>query len=222
MKRTRHQFTPAMPVQKIVDGAVAGRMPNRLLISRLEIWMFRISPAPAALAKHPNKAFSAESVMSSRWRPPIGFGLSLQPAAVIGHVGAVHRAQRNAHRLRDRGLGHIALAQQHHLDALALHRGDLPPQRCFQLPDLLLGALTIRPPRIRQPKRIIPRALTRARKTPKKPSIQTAMEAVLDQTSLAGTRLSRLRTIQLELRNSWPNNRIVLLRSFKFAWPKKT
>ena len=42
------------------------------------------------------------------------------------------------------------------------------------------------------------------------------------QTSSAGTRLSRLRTIQLGLRNSWPNNRIVLLRSFKFAWPKKT
>ena len=76
MKRTRHQFTPAMPVQKIVDGAVAGRMPNRLLISRLEILDVRISPAPAALAKHPNKAFSAESVMFSRWRPPIGFGLS--------------------------------------------------------------------------------------------------------------------------------------------------
>jgi transposase len=24
------------------------------------------------------------------------------------------------------------------------------------------------------------------------------------------------------VRNWWPNNRIVLLRSFKFAWPKKT
>jgi hypothetical protein len=38
--------------------------------------MFSISPAPAALAKHANKTFSAESVMFSRWRPPIGFGLS--------------------------------------------------------------------------------------------------------------------------------------------------
>jgi transposase len=30
----------------------------------------------AALAKHVSNAFSAESVMFSRWRPPIGFGLS--------------------------------------------------------------------------------------------------------------------------------------------------
>src|SRR5262245_42325360 len=37
MKRTRHQLTPAMPVQKIVDRAVAGLMPDRLFISRLEI-----------------------------------------------------------------------------------------------------------------------------------------------------------------------------------------
>ena len=37
MEWTRHQFTPAMPVQKIVDRAVAGRMPDRLFIGRLKI-----------------------------------------------------------------------------------------------------------------------------------------------------------------------------------------
>src|SRR5882672_466002 len=38
--------------------------------------MFSNSPAPAALAKRANKAFSSASVMFSRIRPPIGFGLS--------------------------------------------------------------------------------------------------------------------------------------------------
>src|SRR5271155_4003234 len=37
--------------------------------------MFNISPAPAALAKRLNKVFSSASVMFSRLRPPLGFGL---------------------------------------------------------------------------------------------------------------------------------------------------
>src|SRR5215813_4438633 len=37
MKRTRHQFAPAMPGQKVVDRAVAGSVPDGLLIGRLEI-----------------------------------------------------------------------------------------------------------------------------------------------------------------------------------------
>src|SRR5262249_55094218 len=61
-------------------------------------------------------------------------------AAVIGHVGAVHGAQRNTHRLRDRGLGHSALAQQYHLNALPLSLGHFPMQRRLQLPNLALRA----------------------------------------------------------------------------------
>jgi hypothetical protein len=38
--------------------------------------MFNLSPALAALAKRSSKAFSSESACFSRWRPPIGFGLS--------------------------------------------------------------------------------------------------------------------------------------------------
>src|SRR5258706_7545641 len=38
--------------------------------------MFNISPAPAALAKRASKTLSSATVMFSRWRPPIGFGLS--------------------------------------------------------------------------------------------------------------------------------------------------
>src|SRR6202171_2040904 len=41
---------------------------------------------------------------------------------------------------RGQGLRHPALAQQHHLDALTLLGGYFPPQRCFQPPDLALGA----------------------------------------------------------------------------------
>jgi hypothetical protein len=31
MKRTRHQFAPAVPVQQVIDRAVAGRVPDRFL-----------------------------------------------------------------------------------------------------------------------------------------------------------------------------------------------
>src|SRR5258707_13835943 len=37
MKRTRHQLAPAMPVQQIVDYAVAGLVANGLFIGHLEI-----------------------------------------------------------------------------------------------------------------------------------------------------------------------------------------
>src|SRR5215469_2464353 len=37
MEWTRHQLAPAMPGQEIVNGAVAGRMPYRLFIGRLEV-----------------------------------------------------------------------------------------------------------------------------------------------------------------------------------------
>jgi hypothetical protein len=61
-------------------------------------------------------------------------------AVVIGHVRAVHRAQRHAHRCRNRALRHPALAQQHHLDALALRRRDFPSQRRLQPPHLGFAA----------------------------------------------------------------------------------
>ena len=37
MKRTRHQFAPAVPVQKIIDSAVAGGVPDGLFVGCLEI-----------------------------------------------------------------------------------------------------------------------------------------------------------------------------------------
>ena len=37
MKRSRHQLTPTMPGEKIVDRAVASFVPDGLFVSRLEI-----------------------------------------------------------------------------------------------------------------------------------------------------------------------------------------
>jgi hypothetical protein len=46
----------------------------------------------------------------------------------------------DTHRFRNRRPRHTALAQQHHLNALALHRRNLPTQRRSQLSNLTLGA----------------------------------------------------------------------------------
>src|SRR6266480_4529495 len=51
MKRTRHQLAPAMPVQKVVDRAVAGRMPDSLLIGRLEVVDVQHLTSPGGLGK---------------------------------------------------------------------------------------------------------------------------------------------------------------------------
>jgi Crp-like helix-turn-helix domain len=49
-------------------------------------------------------------------RPTARLGFErLEPAAVIGHVRPVHRAQRHTHRFGNRRLRHPAFAQQHHL-----------------------------------------------------------------------------------------------------------
>ena len=79
--------------------------------------------------------------MFSCLRPPFGLGFErLDAAVVIGHVRAVHRAQRRAHCRRNSGLRHSALTQQHHLDALALRSRYLPSQRSFQPPHLGFAA----------------------------------------------------------------------------------
>src|SRR6516225_9055989 len=141
MEWTRHQFTPAMPVQKIVDRAVAGRMPDRMFIGRLEIVDVQHLARTGSLGKarqqslFPGQRHVLALTAADRFRLQ-----RLDPAAVIGHVGAVHGAQRNTHRLRDRGLGHSALAQQYHLNALPLSLGHFPMQRRLQLPNLALRA----------------------------------------------------------------------------------
>jgi hypothetical protein len=93
-------------------------------------------------------------------------------------VGAVNSAQRNPHNLPNCGLRHSALAQQHHLDALTLYHWDFPPQRCFQLTDLLLGTLGHPPPESSDSQRESHSSLAREPEKQTKPAIQSAMEAV--------------------------------------------
>src|SRR5450631_463269 len=141
MKWTRHQLAPAMPGQEIIDRAVAGWVSDGLLIGALEIVDVQHLAGAGGLAKpRQQRLFLSQShvlALASANRLRLE---RLDPAPVISHVRAVHRAQRNAHRCRNRRLRHVALAQQHHLDALALRRRDFPAQRGFQFPNLTLGA----------------------------------------------------------------------------------
>src|ERR1700745_3098149 len=141
MEWPRHCVSRALPVQKIVDRAVAGRMPDRLFIGRLEIVDVQHLARTGSLGKarqqslFPGQRHVLALTATDRFRLQ-----RLDPAAVIGHVGAVHGAQRNTHRLRDRGLGHSALAQQYHLNAQPLSLRHFPTQRRLQLPNLALRA----------------------------------------------------------------------------------
>jgi hypothetical protein len=50
-KRARHQLASAMPGQETIDCAVAGRMPDRLFIGRLEVVDVRQIARPSGLGK---------------------------------------------------------------------------------------------------------------------------------------------------------------------------
>src|SRR6516164_5997637 len=141
MEWTRHQFAPAMPVQKIVDGAVAGRMPNRLFIGCLEVVDVQHLARTGSLGKARQQSLFTGQRHVLALTAADRFRLQrLDPAAVIGHMGAVHGTQRNTHRLRDRGLGHSALAQQYHLNTLPLSLRHFPMQGRLQLPNLAFRA----------------------------------------------------------------------------------
>src|SRR5262249_21569091 len=97
MKRTRHQLAPAMPGQETIDRDVAGFVPNRLFIARIEILDVQHLACSGDLAKpcqqglllakrHVLALAAANRLRLER----------LDPASVIGRVGAVHSAQRNA------------------------------------------------------------------------------------------------------------------------------
>src|SRR5271154_4839066 len=55
MEWTRHQLAPAMPGQKIVDRAVAGRVPDGLFVGRLEIMDVQHFASPGGLGKTPQQ-----------------------------------------------------------------------------------------------------------------------------------------------------------------------
>jgi hypothetical protein len=103
--------------------------------------MFNISPAPAALAQRVNQGLflGLRHVLALASAARLRFE-RLDPTVVIGHVRPVHRARRHAYRRCNQWLRHLALARQHHLDAPTLLGGYFPSRRCFQPPDLALGA----------------------------------------------------------------------------------
>src|SRR6516162_8252323 len=158
MKRTRHQFAPAMPGQKVIDRAVAGPVPDGLLIGRLEIVDVQHLSGPSGLGKARQQGLLLGHRHVLALASAARLGLErLDPTVVIGHVRPVHRAQRDTHGRCNRRLRHPALAQQYHLDALTLHGGNFPAQRCLQLPDLGLATFDhLFPLRIRWSERITP------------------------------------------------------------------
>src|ERR1700752_1213485 len=164
MMWTRHQLAPAMPMQKVVDRAVAGRVTDGFLVGSLEIMDVQHFAGAGRFGKtRQQRLFFGHRhvlVLAST----IGLGLErLDATVVIGHVSAVHRTQRHAHRSGNRRLRHPALSQQHHLNALALRRRYLPSQRSLQPTHLGFAAFDHPFPRIRWSKRITPQATNTAR-----------------------------------------------------------
>jgi hypothetical protein len=132
MKRTRHQLAPAMAVEKIIDGAVAGWMADRLLIGALEVVDVQHLSGPGGRGEaRQQRAFRRDRhVLALASAARLRFE-RFDPTVVVGHVGAIHRTQRNPHRLRNRRLRHVALTQQNHAYALALQVRYFPMQRRF-------------------------------------------------------------------------------------------
>jgi hypothetical protein len=121
-----------MPVEEVIDGAVAGWMADRLLIGALEVVDVQHLAGSGGLGEaRQQRLFRRDRhvlALASAARPRFE---RFDPALVVGHVGAIDRAQRNPHRLRDRRLRHVALTQQNHADALALQVRYVPMQRRF-------------------------------------------------------------------------------------------
>src|SRR6516164_8961140 len=84
MKRTRHQFAPAMPGQKVIDRAVAGPVPNGLLIGRLEIVDVQHLSGPGGLgeARQQGLLLSHRHVLALASAARLGLE-RLDPAVVI-------------------------------------------------------------------------------------------------------------------------------------------
>jgi hypothetical protein len=143
MKRTRHQLAPAMPVQQIVDRAVAGFVANGLFIGQLEILDVQQLPGTGGLGIAGQQGpFLCDAHVLALASAAWFWFERLDPTAVIGHVRTVHRAQRHAHHFRNSRLRHPTFAHQHHLDARALRGWKFfPAKRCFQPTNLGFAAL---------------------------------------------------------------------------------
>ena len=155
MKRPRHQLAPVVPMEQVIDRAIAGLVADRLLIGSLQIVDVQHFAGPGRSGKTRQERLFLGQAHILALASAVRLGLEcLDATVVIGHVRAVHRAQRHTHALRNRGLRHSAFAPQHHLDALALRRRYLPAQGRLQPPHLGFGAFDHLPPRIRWRQRI--------------------------------------------------------------------
>src|SRR5665647_96539 len=97
MERTRHQLTPAMPMQQIVHRAVTGRVPDRLFVSRLEIVDVQQLAGSRSMGETRQQGLFLGHghvlALASAVRP----GLEcLDAPVIVSHMRAVYCAQRNA------------------------------------------------------------------------------------------------------------------------------
>src|SRR5277367_4633233 len=85
-----------MPGQKIVDRAVAGRVPDGHFVGRLEIVDVQHFARPGGLGKTPQQGPFLNQRHVLAFAPAARLRLeSFDAAVVVGHVRPVHRAQRN-------------------------------------------------------------------------------------------------------------------------------
>ena len=130
-----------MPMQQIVHRAVTGRVPDRFFVSCLEIVDVQQLASPRGMGEARQQGLFLGHGHVLALASAVRLGLErLDATVIVSHMRAVYCAQRNAHGRRNRRLRHSALAQQHHLDALALRRWKLPSQRRPQPPDLGFAA----------------------------------------------------------------------------------
>jgi len=85
-----------MAVEEIIDGAVAGWMADRLLIGALEVVDVQHLAGPRGLgeARQQRRFRRDRHVLALASAARLRFE-RFDPALVVGHVGAIDRAQRN-------------------------------------------------------------------------------------------------------------------------------
>ena len=136
MKRTRHQFPPAVPVQQVIDRTITGRVSDRFLVGCLEIVNVQHLAGPGRFGKT-SRPFLGPSSCSRACAHHLAWVSG--PRCHRGRRPCAHGSPC-PHPSRNRRLSHPTLTQQHHLDALALRCWHLPAKRSSQLPHLGFAA----------------------------------------------------------------------------------
>jgi hypothetical protein len=116
-----------MPAEKIINRAVAGLVADLLLIGPLEIVNVQHLTGAGGFgeARQQRFLFRDRHVLAQAAAARLRLE-RFDAALVVRHMRAVHRAERNAHRLGNGRLCQSLFTQQHHLDALALRFRNFP------------------------------------------------------------------------------------------------